>query len=206
MIRTGVPASIKLAQGILESGKGQSKLAKESNNHFGIKCKEDWSGKTYYHNDDDYNDEGKLIKSCFRVYDHPEDSYFDHSEFLRNRAYYTHLFDLETIDYKGWAKGLKDAKYASVETYDASIIGLINRFHLHQYDTIKDQTFKVYVIKTWKKYYSSDSYDQMVCGENDWWQIKYENHFYRREDIPTTINGIPVTFASHWGMHTIYKK
>ena len=138
MYRTGVPASIKLAQGILESGKGQSTLALNSRNHFGIKCKETWEGESYYHFDDDFDENGKLIKSCFRKYEVPEHSYYDHSEFLLNRPYYTHLFELSQFDYKGWAIGLREAKYASLPTYDKSLIRLIERFDLNKYDSIID--------------------------------------------------------------------
>ncbi|MEM1124052.1 MAG: glucosaminidase domain-containing protein, partial [Bacteroidota bacterium] len=111
MNRTGIPASITLAQGIIESGFGKSTLAQKSNNHFGIKCKGDWEGGKAYHKDDDYRN-GKLIKSCFRTYDNPFDSYRDHSTFLQENQRYAFLFDLEPSDYKAWAKGLKQAGYA----------------------------------------------------------------------------------------------
>ena len=97
-----IPASITLAQGILESGNGQSKLAKKGNNHFGIKCHSDWKGKTMRMDDDAPNE-------CFRVYKNPEESYRDHSKFLKNSSRYASLFDLSITDYKGWAKGLKKA-------------------------------------------------------------------------------------------------
>jgi len=126
MMRTGVPASITLAQGILESGSGNSKLAKYSNNHFGIKCKKEWAGETVYQDDDVRNE-------CFRVYKTAEDSYRDHSDFLKNRPYYTTLFDLEPTDYKGWAKGLKKAGYATERDYPQNLIGLIEKYDLEQY-------------------------------------------------------------------------
>jgi DNA primase len=129
MIRTGVPASITLAQGILESNIGKSDLALKSNNHFGIKCKEDWTGqKTYY--DDDTRGE------CFRVYKTVEDSYRDHSEFLKSRPYYTSLFSLNPEDYKGWAYGLKNAGYATERDYAQELIGLIERYDLQTYSSI----------------------------------------------------------------------
>lgn len=122
-----IPASITLAQGIIESGAGLSELAIESNNHFGIKCHSDWKGdKVYY--DDDAKDE------CFRKYDAVEDSYKDHSEFLSNNTRYTSLFDLKTTDYKGWAKGLKSAGYATNPKYADMLIDVIEMYHLDAYD------------------------------------------------------------------------
>ena len=100
MIRSGVPASITMAQGMLETENGNSDLVKKSNNHFGIKCKTEWTGEKVYH-DDDENGE------CFRKYDSAVFSYRDHSDFLRNRPYYASLFSLDPIDYKAWAYGLK---------------------------------------------------------------------------------------------------
>ena len=127
MLDYKIPASITLAQGILESGAGQSELAKESNNHFGIKCHDDWKGdKVYY--DDDAKDE------CFRKYDHVEDSYEDHSVFLTTKTRYAFLFDLDADDYKGWAKGLKQAGYATNPKYADILINTIEEYELHQYD------------------------------------------------------------------------
>jgi LysM repeat protein len=123
-----IPASITLAQGILESGSGNSKLAQNANNHFGIKCHSDWTGKGYYM-DDDAKDE------CFRVYDNPEDSFNDHSKFLTERARYKFLFiDFQVDDYKSWAKGLKQAGYATNPKYPELLIALIERNELHKYD------------------------------------------------------------------------
>lgn len=127
MIEYKIPASITLAQGILESGAGQSELAKESNNHFGIKCHNDWKGdKVYY--DDDAKDE------CFRKYDHVEDSYEDHSIFLSSKPRYAFLFELDADDYKAWAKGLKEAGYATNPKYADLLINTIEEYDLHQYD------------------------------------------------------------------------
>lgn len=133
MDRTGIPASITLAQGIIESGYGTSGLAKNSNNHFGIKCKGNWTGGKYYHKDDDYVN-GKLVKSCFRTYDNPADSYYDHSEFLIVNKRYSSLFSLAKTDYKGWAKGLKKAGYATAKNYATLLINTIEKYDLHQYD------------------------------------------------------------------------
>jgi LysM repeat protein len=126
MRRTGVPASITLAQAILESQSGESKLAQKSNNHFGIKCKTEWTGEKTYHDDD-------LRQECFRVYPSVEDSFKDHSDFLKNREYYTALFKLDPTDDKGWAYGLKKAGYATEKTYPTRLLKLIEDFELHQY-------------------------------------------------------------------------
>ena len=136
MYRTGIPASIKLAQGLLESNAGRSELATRANNHFGIKCGGDWSGKTFMKEDDDYAN-GQLIKSCFRVFSSVEESYVAHSEFLRNPAKvnrYGFLFDLSSTDYKGWAHGLKQAGYATAPTYAQRLIKIIEDYQLYQYD------------------------------------------------------------------------
>ncbi len=133
MHRTGVPASITLAQGIVESRYGLSGLAKNSNNHFGIKCNNNWTGGKYYHKDDDYED-GKLIKSCFRTYDNPAQSYIDHSDFLVVNQRYHFLFTLDKTDYKGWAKGLKKAGYATAKHYASSLINTIEKYELYKYD------------------------------------------------------------------------
>jgi len=126
MERYGIPASITLAQGILESGDGNSTLARKANNHFGIKC-HDWKGKSVKHDDDKKNE-------CFRKYKSVEESYEDHSEFLATRSRYASLFELEKDDYKGWAKGLKKAGYATSPTYSKALIGLIEDNELYVYD------------------------------------------------------------------------
>ena len=123
----GIPASITLAQGILESGNGNSDLAYKSNNHFGIKCHKNWSGRKVYHDDDTKNE-------CFRKYRKVSDSYRDHSEFLKNRDRYSFLFDYKMTDYTAWAKGLKKAGYATHPEYAEKLINLIERFDLAQYD------------------------------------------------------------------------
>lgn len=136
MERTGIPASIKLAQGVLESGAGKSELARKANNHFGIKCGNDWRGKKIMREDDDYKN-GKLIKSCFRGYKNPEASYVAHSEFLldpRKKHRYGPLFELDPTDYRAWAKGLKKAGYATSNTYSKKLIGLIEDYELYKFD------------------------------------------------------------------------
>ena len=128
MYRSGVPASITLAQGMLESGNGRSELAMKSNNHFGIKCHNGWTGGRVYHDDDAKGE-------CFRKYSHPYQSYRDHSDFLRYRDRYKFLFDLKVTDYKGWAYGLKKAGYATDPAYPTKLIKLIEEYRLYQYDT-----------------------------------------------------------------------
>lgn len=125
MKQHGIPASITLAQGILESGAGNSELAKKSNNHFGIKCHE-WEGERVYHDDDIKND-------CFRKYAKPEDSFEDHSQFLK-RPRYANLYELEVTDYKAWANGLKQCGYATDPNYANRLIALIELYELHEYD------------------------------------------------------------------------
>ena len=130
MYRSKIPASITLAQGILESGNGNSRLAVEANNHFGIKCKKTWTGKTIFEDDD-------ALQECFRKYDAAIDSYRDHSDFLMNNPRYAFLFDLDKTDYKGWAYGLKKAGYATNPQYPELLITFIDRHKLHKYDGVK---------------------------------------------------------------------
>ena len=123
----GIPASITLAQGILESGAGKGKLAQSANNHFGIKCHTGWTGESVKHDDD-------AAQECFRKYQHPSESYRDHSLFLTTRTRYSNLFKLDKGDYEAWAKGLKAAGYATDVKYPDKLIGLIERFELYKYD------------------------------------------------------------------------
>lgn len=125
----GIPASIILAQGILESGAGQGKLAATANNHFGIKCYTDWKGETTLHDDD-------ASQECFRKYNNPEESYQDHAAILSKRSRYASLFQLPKGDYKAWAKGLKAAGYATDPQYPEKLINYIERYHLDQYDNV----------------------------------------------------------------------
>lgn len=126
MKKYGVPASITLAQGILESGNGNSELAKKANNHFGIKCHSTWEGERVYFDDDEKNE-------CFRKYDDVRDSYEDHSLFLK-KPRYEELFELKITDYKGWAEGLKKCGYATSPTYATQLIQLIEKYGLDKYD------------------------------------------------------------------------
>jgi len=127
MDKYGIPASITLAQGILESNSGRSTLATKGNNHFGIKCHNGWTGKTMTHDDDRKGE-------CFRVYSSASESFEDHSLFLVNGSRYAELFELSRTDYKGWAKGLKKAGYATSPTYADNLINLIERYGLDRYD------------------------------------------------------------------------
>lgn len=129
MIRLGVPAAITLAQAVLESQSGESDLVKRSNNHFGIKCKPEWTGARTFHDDDAKGE-------CFRVYENPEASFKDHSDFLKTRAHYRFLFSLSPTDSEAWAKGLKKAGYATATTYPQKLIKIIKDYQLEQYNSI----------------------------------------------------------------------
>lgn len=139
MKKFGIPASITLAQGILESDNGNSTLARKANNHFGIKCHKSWSGPTFTHDDDRPNE-------CFRKYKTAEKSFYDHSEFLAKHQRYAFLFDLKITDYKSWARGLKKAGYATNSKYDKLLIRIIEENRLYVYDNKKykqkDQTIE----------------------------------------------------------------
>ncbi|MFN0274510.1 MAG: glucosaminidase domain-containing protein [Chitinophagales bacterium] len=175
-----IPASITLAQGILESGAGLSELAAKSNNHFGIKCHSDWKGdKVYY--DDDAKDE------CFRKYKNAEDSYKDHSEFLTNSNRYSELFELDITDYKGWAKGLKSAGYATNPKYAELLIDLIEKYELHQYDNGQYAESKK---KKGEKKSSKNKTDTEPETDDQYfsWNGYKEKVFYFNR-IPTVITG-----------------
>ena len=131
MLENNIPASITLAQGLLESDNGNSALAMYANNHFGIKCHEDWKGGTYIQDDDAKNE-------CFRKYKSVEESFDDHSNFLRTKSRYTFLFELRKTDYKGWAEGLHDAGYATDPGYADRLIKLIDDLKLYQYDRMQE--------------------------------------------------------------------
>ena len=135
-----IPASITLAQGLLETGGGQSRLAQIGKNHFGIKCKEDWTGKTMKHTDDAPNE-------CFRVYDDPKESYEDHSKFLAYRKYYVNLFKLDMKDYKAWAHGLKKAGYATNPRYAYILIDKIEKNRLYEFDNTNSKEVLYTVLK-----------------------------------------------------------
>nr|WP_067060440.1 glucosaminidase domain-containing protein [Mucilaginibacter sp. L294] len=131
----GIPASITLAQGLFESGSGNSDLAKIANNHFGIKCGSTWAGESYYKNDDNEND-------CFRVYNNPEESFRDHSEFLKKKNY-ARLFELDKNDFNGWAYGLKACGYATNPQYPKLLLNIITKYQLDQYDRPEGELAKI---------------------------------------------------------------
>ena len=135
MHKYNVPASITLAQGILESGNGRSQLASKSNNHFGIKCHTGWKGAKVYHDDDEKGE-------CFRKYKYVESSYEDHSQFLSGRRRYASLFTLRKTDYKGWYKGLKKAGYATDKNYPKKLIKIIETYELYEFDKIREKDLK----------------------------------------------------------------
>lgn len=162
MERSGIPASISLAQGMLESDLGRSFLAKEAKNHFGIKCKIEWTGPSVRATDD-------APDECFRKYDQVSDSYRDHSKFIRyNRLrYYDHLFDLAPGDYKAWAYGLQKAGYATAKDYAKRLIQYIDQFNLHQYDLQADALLVAEVLnqsldENRPEYFIPEEYKEMV--------------------------------------------
>ncbi|HKM93009.1 MAG TPA: glucosaminidase domain-containing protein [Prolixibacteraceae bacterium] len=137
MVRSGIPASITMAQGCLESENGNSSLARKSNNHFGIKCRSDWSGARVYHNDDNINE-------CFRKYQTVEESYIDHSNFLKANSRYSNLFSLEKTDYKAWSHGLKAAGYATNPKYASLLIKIIEEENLFLLDKLTSEELTAY--------------------------------------------------------------
>ncbi len=145
MHKYDIPASITLAQGILESGNGRSQLASKSNNHFGIKCHTGWKGAKVYHDDDEKGE-------CFRKYKFVETSYKDHSEFLSGRRRYASLFKLRKSDYKGWAKGLKKAGYATDKKYPKKLIKIIEEYKLYEFDKFREKDLKKLKKETNKKH------------------------------------------------------
>lgn len=150
----GIPASIIIAQGILESGSGTGTLCTNANNHFGIKCHTGWEGPSVKHDDDSEQE-------CFRKYSHPSESYRDHALFLTGRARYKSLFSLKKDDYKAWARGLKNAGYATDPKYPDKLISLIERYRLDRYDAeVMDKNFNA------NDYASNDdSYYEVVKGD-----------------------------------------
>lgn len=149
-----IPASITLAQGLLETGGGQSRLAKEGNNHFGIKCKKGWTGRTMRHTDD-------APHECFRVYDSPRDSYEDHSKFLAYRPYYKNLFKLKMKDYKAWAHGLKKAGYATNRRYAYILINKIEKYRLYEFDNATSKNVGTLIAKLYPTYNEEDIIDEV---------------------------------------------
>ncbi|MCJ7465081.1 MAG: glucosaminidase domain-containing protein [Maribacter sp.] len=184
----GIPASITIAQGLLESGFGNGELAKKTNNHFGIKCHTGWNGDYDYHDDDEAGE-------CFRKYNHPRYSFRDHSIFLSNRSRYASLFELPNDDYRAWAYGLQKAGYATDKRYPQKLTQLIETYNLHRYDTElvrtayrKEPTEKVaenytYVVQKGDTLYSiSRSYSVSVDDLKRWNYI-YDNHITEGQQL-----------------------
>jgi len=176
MHRAGVPASITLSQGLLESSNGNSRLAKEAMNHFGIKCKSTWKGGVIYADDDAPNE-------CFRAYESVLSSYKDHSDFLRNNWRYHPLFELELTDYKGWAKGLRKAGYATNPKYHTILINIIERYELFSYDLLPLPDKKDQLIVTHNDipavYAPKDASAESIAKEHD----LRAKHIYRYNDL-----------------------
>lgn len=162
MNRTGIPASITLGQGIIESGAGKSPLATEANNHFGIKCHETWKGATYTYDDDRKNE-------CFRKYDSTLQSYYDHSDFLKTRSRYAVLFTYSDTDYKAWAKGLKACGYATNPKYAEVLIKCIEDYDLHQWD-LKEEDRAAWFAQINKSDTGQSSSQQLAAQEDDAWE------------------------------------
>jgi LysM repeat protein len=196
MKATGIPASITLAQGCLESGDGNSTLATRANNHFGIKC-HGWKGKSIKHTDD-------APDECFRSYESSEESFRDHSDFLRYRDRYATLFNLDPTDYKGWAYGLQKAGYATAQTYAASLIRIIEENELFRYDQLEETAreglpptpmeaefsisfkahpgHKLYTASLLREIRSTNGVAYIVAGKDDTWQqLAREYNLFKRE-------------------------
>lgn len=147
MYKYNIPASIKLGQALVETSGGQSKLAKDANNHFGIKCKNIWKGSKYFYSDDEYME-------CFRKYSSPKESYRDHSIFLTTRKNYLFLFTFLLTDYKSWAYGLKKSGYATNPNYPKMLIDKIEKYKLYQFDKIKLKELNFKLIKIYLQYFN----------------------------------------------------
>lgn len=205
MNRSGIPASITLAQGIIESMWGRGTLAINSNNHFGIKCKKEWGGERYEHFDDDYDKQGRKIKSCFRVYDSPYDSYRDHSDFLIQYDRYRELFSYPINDYRSWARGLKKCGYATDKLYAEKLIRIIEENQLQRFDTYQTQQFQIGnpVMSNSAEQYATSTVIELpavqinvqVADDTDFqpYEITYENqlanHTPNTQTWTNTING-----------------
>ena len=183
----GIPASITLAQGLLESGFGKGELALKTNNHFGIKCHTGWQGDYDFHDDDEKGE-------CFRKYNHPMYSYRDHSIFLKNRSRYAFLFDFRNDDYQKWAKGLRQAGYATDKRYPQKLIGLIERYQLYEFDkeivgdgygsrqeqvvvaNTRNEVHDIYVVKEGDTLYSISRRYSVSVDDLKRWNYMYDNN------------------------------
>jgi flagellum-specific peptidoglycan hydrolase FlgJ len=163
-----IPASITLAQGILESGNGRSELALKSNNHFGIKCHRQWTGERVYHDDDEKGE-------CFRKYQYTETSYNDHSLFLTHRSRYAFLFDYNIRNYKKWAYGLRKAGYATDRKYPSKLLKIIKEYQLYEFDKIKKGKYT----KGIKRLNKDANFDKsVVLKKGNFYQVKKGDTLY----------------------------
>ncbi len=181
MVEYGIPASITIAQGILESGAGKGELSQKANNHFGIKCHKGWTGQRVYHDDDE-------DQECFRKYENPESSFRDHSLFLSERSRYSGLFELSKDDYKAWAKGLRKAGYATDPRYPQKLITIIEKYDLSELDRSvlgkkkkkkkkkKNENGPIYTVKAGDTLYSISRKNNIEV-----WQLKKYNDLRSNE-------------------------
>lgn len=182
-----IPASITLAQGILESGAGESRFVRESNNHFGIKCSNEWKGAAIYRDDD-------LITECFRAYKKVEDSFLDHSRFLLERPRYAPLFILDVTDYKAWAIGLQKFGYATDKAYANKLIKIIEDYKLYQYDSDgknKKSNLKSFDLK--RDVYKTFGLIYVIAGDNDSLEKIAEDTGFKVDEL-LKYNEIPKNF------------
>lgn len=205
MLRSGIPASITLAQGLHESGIGNGELAANSNNHFGIKCKDDWTGEKYFIEDDDYKN-GKLVKSCFRSYDRVEDSFIDHTNFLMDNSRYSVLFKYDRTDFTNWAKGLKKCGYATDKQYAKKLIEKIKNYGLHEYDviaqpeelvTFEKPTYEAPTYSNTSADYIDQAYQLMLEMEGTNTEVQTENTYTTTTEpnvyeAPVTQNSVDI--------------
>ena len=191
-----IPASITLAQGILESGSGKSQLASKSNNHFGIKCHSGWKGERVYHDDDTRGE-------CFRKYQYVATSYKDHSAFLSKRKRYAFLFNYDSKDYKRWARGLKKAGYATDKKYPNKLISIIETYKLNEFDKVKKKAVKIKesADKTEKPAYTIGNYYQVEKGDT---LYSIAKKFETTVAILKEINGLKENIISI-GQHLLTK-
>lgn len=180
MLRAGVPASITLSQGIIESASGTSFLARQANNHFGIKCHK-WEGDKIYADDDAKNE-------CFRKYKKVEDSYKDHSDFLRNNKRYAFLFDYQMNDYKSWAKGLKQAGYATNPQYADKLISIIEKHNLSKFDTAKH--IPITIAEKQKNQYNNQ--ENETTNTSEFYINPYRFETYYNNNVPYIIIDKPI--------------
>ncbi len=200
-----VPACITLAQGMLESGNGNSELCRKANNHFGIKCHKEWGGDTYIMDDDSANE-------CFRKYNSALDSYSDHSMFLYSRSRYASLFELPLTDYKGWCYGLKKAGYATDPKYPERLISLIERYKLHELNVLEDSPLKPLTPKVnlksdmkLREVYRFNHIRFVIAGKDDSY-FKIANDFDVELDDLLEYNDLTKNDKIHYGQKIFIEK